>query len=380
MKLRPTTCALSLAFAWIPSACTGGGVVLFATACRNSQADVGGTAPAASASAGQAQPSVELTKVVSRPLDTVSHLEGELTPYESVAIFARVAGFVSDVRVDRGSRVKKGELLATVVAPELHAQRAEAQAKLLGDKATFERLKAASQTPGAVAENEVQTAQATVQADQARLDSLRAVEQYLTVTAPFDGVITERDIHPGALVGPQGAGNSTPLLKLEQIYKLRLTVPVPESLAGAISAGVPASFTVRAFPGVTFTGKVARIAQSIEAKTRSMAVELDVDNADGRLAPGMFAEVLWPVRRTTPSLFVPPAAIVQSTEKTYVARIRDGVVDQVAVERGVVQGDMVEVFGGLQEGDVIARRGSEELRPGTHVEVRAPLPPASSSK
>jgi RND family efflux transporter MFP subunit len=320
-----------------------------------------------------------MTRVVSQPLDTIAQLEGELTPYESVAIYARVAGFVSDVRVDRGSRVKRGDLLLTVVAPELRAQRAEAQAKLLGDKSTFERLKAASQTPGAVAENEVQTAQATVQADEARLDSLRSVEQYLTVTAPFDGVITQRDVHPGALVGPQGAGDSVPMLRLEQVHRLRLTVAVPENLVGAIALGVQAGFTVRAQPGVKFTGTVARIAESVDTKTRSMPVELDIDNTDGRLAPGMFAEVLWPVKRTTPSLFVPPGAIVQSTEKTFVARIRDGVIEQVPVQRGAVQGDLVEVFGGLQEGDAIARRGTEELRSGVHVEVREPPSPAPSS-
>jgi RND family efflux transporter MFP subunit len=357
-------------------------LALLLAACSRSEADVDRPAPATNAAGGAAPaaPSVEVTKVVARPLDTTAHLEGELSPYESVAIFARASGFVSDVRVDRGTHVKNGQVLATVVAPELHAQRAEAEAKLLGDKATFERLKAASQTPGAVAENEVQTAQATVQADQARLDSLRAVEQYLTVTAPFDGVITERDVHPGALVGPAGAGGASPMLKLEQVQKLRLTVPVPESLAGAITAGIPATFTVRSYPGVKFTGTVARVAESIDTKTRSMPVELDVDNSDRRLAPGMFADVQWPVKRTTPSLFVPPGAIVQSTEKTFVARIRDGVVEQVPVQRGAVQGDLVEVFGGLQEGDTIARRGSEELRPGTHVEVRAPAPPAPSAK
>jgi RND family efflux transporter MFP subunit len=344
-------------------------------ACANSQAEANRPAPQASASAAPATPIVEAFKVVSRPLDTIAHLEGELSPYEGVAIFARAAGFVSDVRVDRGSIVKTGQVLVTVVAPELRAQRAEAQAKWQGDKATFDRLKTAAQTPGAVAENEVQTAQALVQADEARLDALRATEQYLTVVAPFDGVITERNVHPGALVGPQGAGSSTPMLKLEKVSTLRLTVPVPESLTGAIAMGASATFTVRAYPGVKFTARVARIAESIDVKTRSMPVELDVDNTDGRLAPGMFAEVQWPVKRATPSLFVPPAAIVQSTEKTFAARIRDGVVEQVPVQRGPAQGDLVEVFGGLQEGDTVARRGTEELRPGMHVDVRAPGSP-----
>jgi RND family efflux transporter MFP subunit len=354
-------------------------VMLVALAGCPSRGDGEHAAPGSSASTTAASaPVVETVRVVSKPLDTMTHLEGELSPYERVTIYARANGFVSSVLVDRGSRVKTGQLLITIVAPELNAQRAEAQAKLQGDKATFERLKAASQTPGAVAGNEVETAKAVVEADQSRLDALRAMEQYLSVTAPFDGVITERDVHPGALVGPQGAGSSMPMLRLEQVHKLRLTVPVPEGIVGAIAEGTTASFSVRTYPGVKFTAVVSRIAQSIDTKTRSMPVELDVDNKDGRLAPGMFVDVTWPVKRTAPSLFVPPSTIVQSTEKTFVVRLKDGVADQVPVLRGAVQGDLVEVFGNLQDGDTVARRGSEELRPGTRVEVRAPAAPSAS--
>jgi RND family efflux transporter MFP subunit len=351
-------------------------VAIVMPACNTARSDT--PSPSASASASPTVPVVEVVRVVAKPLDTATHLEGELTPYENVALFARANGFVSRVLVDRGSHVKRGELLVSVVAPELGAERAEAQAKLEGDRLTFERLKAASQTPGAVAEHEVELARAKVDADQARLDSLRSVEQYLTVTAPFEGVITERNVHPGALVGPQGGGSSTPMLRLQQVSVLRLTVPVPEGLAGAIAEGATVSFSVRAFPGVKFTGVIRRVSHSVETATRSMPVELDVDNADGRLAPGMFADVLWPVKRSAPSLFVPPAAIVQSTERTFVARIRDGVVEQVLVQRGATQGDLVEVFGGLQEGDTVARRASEELRNGVHVEVRAPQPAGSA--
>jgi RND family efflux transporter MFP subunit len=220
----------------------------------------------------------------------------------------------------------------------------------------------------------VELAHAAVQADQARVDSLRALEQYLTVTAPFEGTITERNVHPGALVGPQGGPNQQPMLRLEHVNKLRLIVPVPEGLAGAIAEGVPATFTVRAFPGAKFSGVTARVAHSVDTATRSMPVELDVDNADGRLAPGMFADVLWPVKRTGPSLFLPPSAIVQSTERTFVVRVKDGVAEQVPVQRGTTQGDLIEVFGPLQEGDFIARRGSEELRNGMHVETHDPKP------
>ena len=214
-------------------------------------------------------------------------------------------------------------------------------------------------------------------ADQARLDSLRAIEQYLAITAPFEGTVVERGVHPGALVGPQGASAAAPLLRIEQVHKLRLTVSVPESLVGGIAEGATATFTVRAFPGVKFTGVTKRLAGSIDTKTRSMPVELDVDNTDRRLAPGMFAAVVWPVKRSAPSLFLPPSAVAQSTERTFVARVKDGTVEQVPVQRGIAQGDLVEVFGALQPDDVVAKRSSEDLRTGTHVEttVAKPAPP-----
>jgi membrane fusion protein (multidrug efflux system) len=349
-----------------------GGFFGCVVACNGARSESSREADAGGGEGGAATITLEVVPVVEKPLDTSISLEAELAPYERVAIFARANGFVSQVLVDRGSRVKQGQLLITVVAPELGAQRAEAQAKLQGDKSTFDRLKAAAQTPGAVAGHEVEVAEAAVQADQARLDAVRTTEQYLSLTAPFEGVVTERNVHPGALVGPQGGSTATPLLRIEQVHKLRLTVGVPETLVGGIAEGVTATFTVRTFPGVSFTGVTKRVAQSIDTRTRSMPVELDVDNGDGRLAPGMFASVVWPVKRPTTSIFVPPTAIVQSTERTFVARVKDGTVEQVPVQRGITQGDLVEVFGALRTGDVVARRGSEDLRNGTHVDVRAP--------
>src|SRR3954471_20657434 len=136
---------------------------------RTDSSSSAGPAPSGSAST----PVVEGVPVISKPLDTTTQLEGELAPYERVAVFARANGFVSQVLVDRGSRVKQGQLLVAIVAPELGAQRAEAQAKLQGDKSTFDRLKAASQTPGAVAGHDVEIAEAAMQTDQARVDSLR---------------------------------------------------------------------------------------------------------------------------------------------------------------------------------------------------------------
>jgi RND family efflux transporter MFP subunit len=322
----------------------------------------------------EAPPALEVVPVVSRKLETSISLPAELSAYESVAIYPRVPGFIEDVLVDRGSKVRKGELLARLSAPEVTSQRAEAESKAAAAKSTFERLRAAAQTPGAVAHHELEVAEAGTQAEESRVRSLRTLEGYLAVRAPFDGMVTERNVHPGALVGPPSGGNGPPMLRVEQVTKLRLVVAVPESDVGAVTEGAEASFSVRAWPGQSRKGIVRRIAHSIDSRTRTMAVELDIDNADGKLAPGMFAEVRWPVRRSGPSLLVPTSAVVQTTEKTFVDRVRDGVIEQVAVQRGATEGERLEVFGPLAAGDQILRRGSEELRSGSRVTARSGRP------
>jgi RND family efflux transporter MFP subunit len=347
------------------------------------------------AAALPAQQSVEVAPVVSKSVERKLRLPGEISAYLGVDLRARVNGFVERIDVDRGSVVKQGQLLVLLSAPELAAQRteaeakvqavesqrAEAQAKLVAAESTYQRLKAASATPGAVAENEVILAQQALEAARAVLVALdgskraaeaavlplRELEGYLRVTAPFDGVITTRYVHPGALVGP-AAG--TPLVRLEQISTLRLVVAVPEADAGGILRGARVPFTVPAWPGVTFSGVVSRVADSLDPKTRTMPVELDVANANGRLAPGMYPEVTWPVRRSAPSLLVPPTSVVTNTERTFVIRVRDGRAEYVDVTRGAPVDDLVEVFGALHPGDQIVRRATDEIRQGAQLSVR----------
>jgi RND family efflux transporter MFP subunit len=345
-----------------------------------------------------AQTSVEVVRVTSKSVERQVKLPGEFEPYLAVPIYAKLGGFVKQVNVDRGSSVKQGQLLATLEAPEMQAQvveaesraqamelqRAEAAAKLAGAQSTYDRLKAASATPGVVAENDVIVAQKTVEAAQALArsygDSLKAAQasaqsvrdlfQYLQIKAPFDGIIIERNVHPGALVGP-GSG-AMPLFRLHQISRLRLVVAVPEALTGAMVKGARVPFAVPAYPGETFYGVVGLMAHDLDPKTRTMAVELDVRNPDLRLGAGMYPEVQWPVRRPQPSLLLPPTTIVTTTERTFVVRIRsDGSVEWVNVSRGARVGDLVEVFGALKDGDAIVRRGTDELREGTKVVTQA---------
>jgi membrane fusion protein (multidrug efflux system) len=336
-------------------------------------------------------PAIETTKVVAQMLDKTVTIPADLTPYQSVNIHAKVTGFVEDMRVDRGSWVKQGQTLATLSAPELQAQtlkaeaelqsararQAEAEARTVSARSSFERLKAAAQTPGVVAGNDVEIAEKNLEATQAQVDAMKSsvaaagaaitalkdLESYLLLRAPFDGVVTERHVHPGSLVGPAG----TPVVRIEQISRLRLTVPVPETYVAGIVKGTRVTFSVSAHPGQAFAGVIARPAHSLDMKTRSMLVELDVANSTQALAPGMFAEVQWPISRSQASLFVPTTSVVRTSERQFVVRLRSGVAEWVDVRRGQVSGNLIEVFGDLREGDVVARRGNDEIRPGTRV-------------
>src|SRR5215470_2559768 len=228
-----------------------GAVVVICSSCGPNEHS--GTASQNSAAT---PPSVEVVKVVSKKLAISVKLPGELQPYESVAVFPKVTAYVESISVDRGSHVKAGQLMARLVAPEVaaqraeaasklqaaEAQRAEAEAKLASDQSTYDRLKNASATPGVVAGNDLEVAQRAVDADRARLEAMRGsaeaaksalksvteIEGYREVRAPFDGVVTERNVHPGSFVGPATSAAATPMVRVEKTNKLRLVVPVPE--------------------------------------------------------------------------------------------------------------------------------------------------------
>lgn len=343
-------------------------------------------------------PVIETVRIPSHPLNATTSLPGELQPYEAVAIYPKVTGFVQWIGVDRGSKVHQGEVLARLVAPELTSQRAEAEARLqsaesrqveaeaktAADEATYQRLKVAAATPGVISDNELQIAQQTAAADRARAMALRqsvdaaratlkAVEEvagYLQIVAPFDGIVTDRNVHPGALVGPSGGGAQLPMLNISQVSHLRLVVAVPETAVADISPGADVAFTVASYPDQVFHGKVARLAESVDVKTRTMPVEMDVANSAGKLSPGMYSQVIWPERHAQPSLFVPLSAVVHSMEATFVIRVQNGRTDWVPVKLGAPSGDEMEVFGNLGAGEQVALRGTEELRPNSRVTAR----------
>jgi RND family efflux transporter MFP subunit len=260
----------------------------------------------------------------------------------------------------------------------LESDRLQAEAQLAAAESTGDRLRKAAATPGAVAGNEViqaekqvEAAQALVRsrqeagrAAQAAVQAQKDLEAYLKLTAPFDGVVTERLVHPGALVGPAA---DLALMVIQQVSRLRLVVAVPEVDVGSITRGGNIPFHVPAYPERAYSGTVARIAHVLDPKTRTMAVELDVGNADGSLAPAMYPSVKWPVRRSRPALYVPKSSVITTTERTFVIRDRNGRAEWVDVKKGASDDNQVEVMGDLRPGDLVVRLATDELREGAAI-------------
>lgn len=361
--------------------------------------------------------SVPTTKVVSKTLFREDQLPGEINAYQDVLIYPKVPGFIKWLGVDRGSIVKQGQVMVKMYAPEYLARRTEAMAKvaaikaalsaeesrlsdlqaelkkhqanLLADQSTYQRVYTASLVPGVIADNDVVQWAQTVEADRQDVNTFRKrvnakahevsmkkqevdamtksfenfadFASYLDIPAPFNGYVTERKMHVGSFVGPDGTGAYPPICRLKQLDLLRIVAPVPEEDAAGVVMGSEVQFSVSSFPDKRFTGTVARISNDLDKETRTMPVELNFLNPDFKVLPGMFCKVYWPTRRRQSSLFVPVAAVVSTPLNTFVCKIKNDVVEWVTVRKGQIMDGMVEVFGNLSEGDLVAQEGSEEL-------------------
>jgi len=353
----------------------------------------------ASNAAANSPQTVAVAKVESRTLSTTLSLPAQISPYEAVDVYPKVTGFLEKISVDRGSRVRAGEVIVQLSAPELAAQRAQAEAalqtaeaqhsaaeaKFAADNGTYQHLEAAAKTPGVVAGNDLLVAGQSAAADQAQVeaaaknvqaarDHVRAVtqlESYLEIRAPFDGVVTQRNLHPGALAGPaSGAAGAQPIVRVESVNRLRVTVPVPEAYAAGVREGQDVTFRVPAHPGKTFRAPIARVSHDISQNTRTMQVELDFKNADGEVTPGAFATVDWPIVRSYPTLVVPSSAVTTDLQRTFVIRISGGKAEWVDVTTGMTADGKTEVFGSLQAGDTVVANGTDTIRSGTAVTAK----------
>jgi membrane fusion protein (multidrug efflux system) len=327
-------------------------------------------------------PTVVLIPVHKGKLTSTIAVPGELIPYQEVDLFAKVTSYVQKLWVDIGSEVHQGQLLVTLEAPELNSQLAEAESRIkqmeamyYASKANYDRLLSTSKTPGTISQNDLDQAEAHKNSDLANVDAAKSSYKevaanlaYLQIRAPFDGVITARNINLGAYVGP-GRGTD-PLLVLQDQKRMRLVISVPENSTGGLNNKDVVTFSVEALPNHKFTAQVTRLAGALDTKLRSERLEMDVYNKDKQLLPHMFAEVDIPLPSRDSAFIVPKSAVVTSTEKVFVIKVVDKKVQWVDVKKGLSAGDNTEVYGDINVGDEIVKQANDEIRNGTPVKVK----------
>jgi RND family efflux transporter MFP subunit len=319
-------------------------------------------------------PHYQLATVKQGGVATSIKLPAQLAAYLEVSIFPKVNGYVKTVSVDIGSKVKKGDLLMTIEAPELlqaamqaREKYVRAQSDLSIDKEHYQRLLEAAQTPGAISPFDLSTVKNKLDADNALSNAERAnwemqktMLSYLNVTAPFDGVITARNVHPGALVSD--ANKSVPMLELKQIEHLRLQVDIPESATPDMHVGDSIIFYVNAFPGKPMKGIINRKSDNVNTEFRSERVEIDVWNKTGVLAPGMYVDVILDSKGNANALVVPTSAVVTSTQRKYVIVMRNNEPVKIDVSTGNQTTDSTEIFGNLQAGEQVIVGANDEMK------------------
>jgi RND family efflux transporter MFP subunit len=346
-------------------------MMIFA-ACSNSKADENNSVKKDSSPAGYTLATVEKAGVAS-----VIKLPAQLAAYQEVSIFPKVNGYVKTVFADIGSRVSKGNLLMVLEAPEIEQATIQAKERYARTKADFsidkehyQRLQEASNAAGAISPLDLSTIKAKMDSDSALCNAEKSnwqmqetMQTYLKVTAPFDGVITERNVHPGALVSAENKGNK-PMLELKEIDHLRLQVDIPEGIAATMRNNDTITFYLSAFPGKKMTGRISRKSMNINMQYRSERVELDVYNKEVGLAPGMYADVLFNSKGNPNGLSVPKSAVVTSTERKYVLAVRNGKAVKVDVSTGNQNGDKIEIIGALLVGEEVITNANDEIKEG----------------
>jgi len=333
--------------------------------------------------AALAQTTVALVKPVRAPRQRVILLPGDVQPYQEASIYARTSGYLQHWYVDIGAKVHAGQPLAQIDAPEVEAELAQARSDAAAASANYQIAKlTAERWQTMLKSNAVsrQSAQentslmhakqallAAAQANVARLEQLHGFEK---VNAPFNGVVTARNVDVGALINAGAGTQPAALFRVAETDRLRVFVNVPQDDAAAVSLGAKAQISLSQFPGRHFAGTVARTNDAIDPSSRTLRVEVDVDNADGLLLPGSFAQVSLPLTSPDPGLSLPANTLLFRASGVTVAVVdAQGRVQLRTVTLGRDFGDRVEIASGLQGNERVVANPNDAIRAGEHVRV-----------
>jgi membrane fusion protein (multidrug efflux system) len=322
-------------------------------------------------------------------------LPGDLVGFYEAALHAKVSGYLKSISVDKGDTVTQGQVLAEIEVPELQQKLKRARANLEIRRLTLERLQRVwNSDKRLVAREDVDIAESKFEQAQADVEELEALVNYTHIVAPFDGVVTGRFVDPGALIQAGGSegksasqgsahvkGNAMPVVSVADISKLRVYVYVPETETSDIRAGIPATLILKEFPGRTFTGTVARFAKSLDLSTRTMLTEVDLENAEHILYPGMYADVRLELARHRDALQLPATAIgnAEGDGHSFVYAVRDGHLRAVPVTSGISNEGWIEITAGITDKDRVVKNLNATLHDGDMVRALLPDPATKDS-
>jgi len=329
----------------------------------------------------QAIPAVALAQLIPGGTHRTLTLPGNIQPFNRAAIFARVNGYVKSWDHDIGSSVKAGQVLATIDAPDLDQQLGQAKATLASVRANHQIASLTANRNNILLEKQIVAQQladqttadekakeAVVDANEANVRQLEAMQSFKTLAAPFDGVVTARNVEIGMLINSGGSGQ--PLFEVSDLHRVRIYVQVPQSFSAGLTPGMKATFEMPQYPGVQFDATVSHTSKSINANSHSMQVELQADNAAGKFFGGSYCNVHFEIPTDANLVKVPSTALITGNQGTQVATL-DGNNKVVlkSVKLGRDLGDSVEVIAGLTPSDRIINSPPETLVTGDTVRV-----------
>jgi RND family efflux transporter MFP subunit len=335
----------------------------------------------------QSMPTVALAQPIPGGSQQTLTLPGNVQPFNRAAIFARVNGYVKSWDHDIGTAVKAGQVLATIDAPDLDQQLSQAKATLASVRANHQIASLTANRNNILLQKQIVAQQladqttadekakeAVVDANQANVRQLEAMQSFKTLSAPFDGVVTARNVELGMLIN-SGGGSGQALFEVSDLHRVRIYVQVPQSFSAGLTVGMKATFEMPQYPGVQFDATLSHISKSINPNSHSMQVELQADNAAGKFFGGSYCNVHFQIPTDANLVKIPSTALVTGNQGTQVATLdSNNKVVLKSVQLGRDLGDSVEVLAGLSPSDRIINNPSETLASGDTVRVAGATP------
>lgn len=333
---------------------------------------VGNGNPSVLAKDSPSLPEVQVAKPLRRDVAATVRIPATVSPLHQTTLYAKVSGYLKSIHSDKGDRVKQGQVLAVLDAPEIEQQYEQALADYTIKKVTYERLAQVwKEAPDVIAKQDVDVAEAAAKATQHLLEQRQTWLDYTKVRAPYDGILTARFADPGAMiqVATASATQAVPLFTIMDISTLRFYINVSQEDASFVQRGTPATIVLKAPTEKRIEAAVTRSTMSLDPSTRTMLVEIDVRNPGYALAPGMYAEVVLSLRRHRDALVVPPAALVSENSSKAVFVIEQGAARKVPVKTGIDDGVWVEITEGLSGTEDVVVVGKSRLTDGKPVKA-----------